>query len=363
MPEISIIVPIYNVENNIRRCIESLLDQTFTDFELILVDDGSTDSSGIICDEFAKKHERIRVLHKKNEGVSSARNIGMAVSIGKYIGFVDSDDYTHREYLKELHETIDNNHADMAMCNFYLFSKGKKAEQICHGFDSRTCFDHKQIETVIYSRIFNNSSTGGYFALWNKILRKDFIIENDLKLDETVSFGEDMLFIMRCLKYCKAIAFSDKALYYYEMQNGGLFSKYRPSFLEDIMKCYNAVIDQTTPKNSKESDYLPLSIKYFFYIKRHMQGIIYNEKRKSKMLYLTFKNRDVKIVFKRIVFFSEEVKKKYNIDEYDLMIPKLVLNKRIALAILYARYQFDDDFWFKKVRNRIRLKKRNRSKV
>lgn len=102
-PEISIIVPIYNVEKYLPKCIESILSQTFTNFELILVNDGSKDRSGIICDEYASKDNRIKVIHKENGGVSSARNSGVDLASGKYIGFVDPDDYIKKDMYERLH--------------------------------------------------------------------------------------------------------------------------------------------------------------------------------------------------------------------------------------------------------------------
>ena len=103
-PEISIIVPVYNVEKYLKRCIDSILNQSFTDFELILVDDGSTDNSGEIIDEYAIKDERIKVIHKENGGLSSARNVGIEYSKGNYIAFVDSDDYINKNMYKILYK-------------------------------------------------------------------------------------------------------------------------------------------------------------------------------------------------------------------------------------------------------------------
>lgn len=102
IPQISVIVPVYNVEKYLSRCIESILSQTFTDFELLLIDDGSTDRSGEICDEYAKKDTRIRVFHTKNRGVSAARNLGLDNAKGEWISFVDSDDWVENDYLKSL---------------------------------------------------------------------------------------------------------------------------------------------------------------------------------------------------------------------------------------------------------------------
>ena len=116
MPKISVIVPVYNVEKYLRKCIESILNQTFREFELILVDDGSTDSSGKICDEYALKDSRIKVIHKENGGASSARNAGLDVAKGEYIGFVDSDDWIEMDMYGELYRLIKENNTDISVC-------------------------------------------------------------------------------------------------------------------------------------------------------------------------------------------------------------------------------------------------------
>ncbi len=119
MPKISIIVPVYNVEEYIHRCIDSILAQTFTDFELILVNDGSPDQCGKICDEYAKKHNRIKVIHKKNGGLSDARNAGLDISQGDFIGFVDSDDYIEHDMYEKLIEACKEYNSKLAMCGRY----------------------------------------------------------------------------------------------------------------------------------------------------------------------------------------------------------------------------------------------------
>ena len=117
MPKISIIVPVYNVEQYLAECIESIRNQSLTDIEIILVDDGSPDNSGAICDDYARKDDRIRVIHKKNGGLSSARNAGLEVAIGEYIGFVDSDDWVDGEMYEVLYKNAVENQAEIAACN------------------------------------------------------------------------------------------------------------------------------------------------------------------------------------------------------------------------------------------------------
>lgn len=127
---LSIIVPVYNVEKYLKTCINSLLEQKLDAYEIILVDDGSTDSSGGICDEYAKKHEKIQVIHKKNDGLSSARNTGIENAVGKYIGFVDSDDYIMPEMYKNLIEVAKMCNAQMVMSRYFCFENQSDLEKI-----------------------------------------------------------------------------------------------------------------------------------------------------------------------------------------------------------------------------------------
>ncbi len=130
MPKISVIVPIYNVEKYLSRCIESILNQTFTDFELILVDDGSPDKCAIICDEYAIKDNRITVIHKENGGLSDARNAGIDISRGEYLSFVDSDDWIHPQMLEIMYDSAKTQHIDIAICQYVETSLTKKNDVI-----------------------------------------------------------------------------------------------------------------------------------------------------------------------------------------------------------------------------------------
>lgn len=148
MPEISVIVPVYNTEKYLDRCIRSIIDQTFSDFELILVDDGSKDNSGFICDEWEKKDSRIKVIHQKNAGAGAARNAGLAIAQGKYIGFVDSDNWIELNMYEVLHNMIKKCSADMAMVKMITCKRYKKPSiHDYHGYsydikDRREMLEH-----------------------------------------------------------------------------------------------------------------------------------------------------------------------------------------------------------------------------
>lgn len=131
MPEVSVIVPVYNVEQYLCRCIDSILAQTFCDIEVILIDDGSKDTSGSICDRYAKKDSRVTVIHKENEGVSVARNCGLAIAKGKYIMFCDSDDYVETTWVEKLHYVINSNDVSIAICLWNNIQNDKCVQRGC----------------------------------------------------------------------------------------------------------------------------------------------------------------------------------------------------------------------------------------
>ena len=138
---ISVIVPVYNVEKYLDRCVKSILSQSFSDFELLLVDDGSPDRCGEMCDEYAKGDSRIKAFHKRNGGLSDARNFGIEKALGEYLMFVDSDDYIHEQMLETLHRLITENDADLAVCSAMDVFEGKEVTQVREIGIQGTCPD------------------------------------------------------------------------------------------------------------------------------------------------------------------------------------------------------------------------------
>ena len=214
MPLVSVIVPVYNVEYVIENCIESILSQTFTDFELVLVDDGSPDNSGRICDEYAKKDDRVIVIHKENGGVSSARNVGIDRAKGKYICFVDSDDYVSKDYLKTLIDVKKNNKADNIWC--YFKTVDKYSERIdCKEVSPETNLEKYTVKDIM--TLHEKWLDAGPVC---KLYISDIIKENNLKFDDSLSLGEDLIFNFVYLDYTnKNIIVINKELYFYLQNN------------------------------------------------------------------------------------------------------------------------------------------------
>lgn len=201
---VSVIVPVYNGEKYLNKCVESLLNQTYSEIEIILVDDGSTDNSGKICDTYQEKDDRIVVLHKANGGVSSARNEGLKVAKGKYIAFVDSDDWVHKEYIACLTEGL-NWGADLVICSMTEIAEREITDVAVLSkqylqFDRNECF-----QKMLYS-----TRIGGF--LWNKLFRKELIT---CALKENIYYSEDFVFCAQYAENIKQAVFIDIPLYYY----------------------------------------------------------------------------------------------------------------------------------------------------
>ena len=213
MPEISIIVPVYKVEPYIHRCIDSILAQTFTDFELILVDDGSPDNCGTICDEYAAKDDRIIVIHKENGGVSSARNTGLDIASGRYIMFCDSDDWTELFWLETLYKEAET-HPDMCIVANMWSVTGE--EEICRAIGKTT----------------TSKTTNTYYEIWkngvspytpNKIYWKDIIDSNRLRFDPTIKLSEDLAFNLNYHSVIEQMHKNHNDIYIYIYQHRSTF--------------------------------------------------------------------------------------------------------------------------------------------
>lgn len=210
MLKISIIIPIYNLEKYLDKCIKSILNQTFKDFELILVNDGSTDKSGVICDNYKKVDDRIVVIHKENGGTSSARNIGIDIARGKYIGFVDGDDYIHENMYYELYENLIKNNSDISICKFIkVYDKDNLKF-------NNNIFKEKYSNIEALECLYRDGSEE-FVVPWNKLYRSELIKKFRYPLGRKY---EDAFIIHGLLYKCNKITFINKELYYYYQREG-----------------------------------------------------------------------------------------------------------------------------------------------
>lgn len=238
MAQVSIIVPVYQVEKYIKQCIESILAQTFTDFELILVDDGSKDKSGQICDEYAIKDERVKVIHQKNSGVANARNNGIACADGSYLCFVDADDRVEATMIERCVSCIKENDADILrhghIVELWKDEKCVNEEKISAPNFSNT-LSHSQIADKM-EQFWQNCSN----YVWNYFFKKK-VIENVKFPDIKVS--EDHIFVLKALEKCEKICFLSEEPYHYCMRMGSSANRWQETGIEcqlDMVRaCYH----------------------------------------------------------------------------------------------------------------------------
>lgn len=213
MPQISIITPVYMAEKYLENCIDSILSQKYNDWELILVDDGSPDKSGLICEQFAKLDSRIQVIHKPNEGVSSARNIGMFSARGEWIYFVDSDDFIEPNTLELLVESV-SNRTDLlihGLCDDYL-EKGIKFE-----------YDYYVKKNWSIAEILEYADKKGLLrGPVCKLYKTNIIRKYNILFNKNISYGEDTIFTFEYLKYCNSVILIPFSLYHYCHRNNSL---------------------------------------------------------------------------------------------------------------------------------------------
>ena len=215
VPFISIIVPVYKAEQTLSRCLDSILVQTFTDFELLLIDDGSPDASGVICDEYALKDSRIRVFHKENGGVGSARNLGLDNARGEWICFVDSDDWIKECFLSEFCTNIDG--VDMVISGYRQF--GDSSEIIVFNsalYDLREKVDLGQ----------ENNAVCVFYCPWRKLFRLSIIRERRIRFPEDLFLAEDTCFILDYLCFCNRIRIIPTTSYMYYYSKKEAYGKY-----------------------------------------------------------------------------------------------------------------------------------------
>lgn len=220
-PFVSIIVPVYNVEIFLSKCIESILNQSFGDFELILVNDGSLDNSGKICDEYSLKDSRIKVYHKENGGVSSARNLGINEAKGKWISFVDADDWIEQDYCATLWNK--SNEADLIyFTSRHYYIDGSQKITL-----PKECISNSRLDiekNILYLK--SNDVSYEFFGFtWNKFFKLSIIKKHNIKFIEGLSVREDEIFTSTYCRYIKILSILPLVLYNYRVLNSGLTAR------------------------------------------------------------------------------------------------------------------------------------------
>ncbi len=308
---ISVIVPIYNSGNSLVRCIDSLINQSYSNLEIILVNDGSTDNSLDICNLYKEKDNRIKVVDKRNGGCIDSRLKGIDISKGKYIGFVDSDDYIDKDMYNLLYNSLINNDSDLAVCNVYkVYNDDKELQN--HGMSNNVLTGVKLEE--LKSQFLPNKKNKGEalkFYMWNKLFKRDLLLSSLIEIDKEVSVFEDLTICFPCLIQANSISFVEQPCYYYVYNNMSIlhFTNYKKE-LTSVYKAINVV--------KKQCEVLRVKYDYDF------DFILLNVVR-----HLLSYERNRKLTKEKFIFINEFLKE----NNIHINSTRFILSEKIKMAL------------------------------
>lgn len=239
--KISIIVPIYNAELYLQKCIKSILNQTYSNIQVILIDDGSTDNSGNICDTYSKQDNRIEVYHTENNGLVAARKLGLKVSVGKYIGFVDADDYIEPTTFSELKDAIKKNNSDFVHFGF-IEENFKNSVAVCNYYDA--IFEMKdKYDQINFLCAHILEQTDVSPSIWSKLFKADFIKKCYKNVPDKQQYGEDMICLCYCILEANRIYLSKKTRYHYVVRANSLSHLDNREYVINEVKLWNCILN------------------------------------------------------------------------------------------------------------------------
>jgi len=239
MEKISIIVPVYNVEQYVRKCLDSIINQTYENLEILLINDGSTDNSGSICDEFSDKDARIKVFHKANGGVSSAKNVGLRHLTGKYVGFVDSDDWIEADMYEILYKSAESENVQISVTGYYRETMTSSTAMTNAALIPE---GELTIRNMLLYPLKRDCYMGFCGYTWNKIIRTDILANKGLTFDENINYGEDVLFYFTVVLSDKCMGvYNKKPLYHYIQRSTAISKSCSISTKTDILSAYKQV--------------------------------------------------------------------------------------------------------------------------
>ncbi|MCD7745951.1 MAG: glycosyltransferase [Lachnospiraceae bacterium] len=268
-PLVSIIVPIYNAEDYIGRCVDSILKQEYQNLEILLIDDGSSDGTAQLLDEYEKKDARIRVIHQENAGVSASRNRGLELAQGTYVQFADSDDWLTPDSTKLLVRPAVEKNCDLVIGDFYRVN-GKRLSQ-----KGDIDADHVMDRREFASYMIENPADYYYGVLWNKLFRRSIIEEHQIRMDEEIDWCEDFLFNLEYIRYAEVIFAIQVPVYYYKKRKDSLVSQ--GASISNTVKMKSSVFDYYNAfyRDVYEEDYAEVKQKVrMFLISTAMDGLV-----------------------------------------------------------------------------------------
>lgn len=324
---VSIIIPVYNSERTLRHCLDSVISQSFLDWELILVDDGSTDQSGEICNKYAAKDQRIKVFHKKNGGVSSARNIGLDYAKGEWIVFVDADDFVKESYLVHLLEHSQKK-VDLVISYAEIYSGNNIQKE---------SYPAKLVDETNFESMFIENDMNWHTSPWSKLYKRNIIEENHLRFCESMHIGEDAVFLYSYMLCANTIYVSSDTDYCYFAYTPGSLTKRVNSLMSETI-AYNqirAIVEFMILKKSIKNSIALKNLHWLIasYQRRLLNALYYNKEQKQKRLHI-LRNTDWNYYIEHI--YSNSLKERILITLlkahlykfYDLIRTLVILIKR-----------------------------------
>ena len=304
----SVIVPIYNIEKYIKRCIDSVLAQSFADFELILVDDGSPDMCGAICDEYAKKDERINVIHKENGGLVSARQAGIKVASGDYIFNLDGDDAILPDALESAYKIICETNADIVSFS-YKCSINEKIGDTIEDCAHEGLYNKAEIEQHIFPKLLSDKNMNHiFYFLWGKAIKRELAIKNQLNVNPAISLGEDLSCVVPCFLEAQTIYMSKKAIYLYTIRNDSISTDFKTHQISQIADVITGLreLNIKKPKDFDEQISRYSCFMCFAILAAAAQGNHFNSIKKLKELILSSLHKEEiqKAYFESVTFKS-----------------------------------------------------------
>jgi glycosyltransferase EpsH len=275
MPKISIIVPVYNVEKYLPKCLDSIINQTFTDFECICINDGSPDNSLTILQEYASKDNRIKIINQENKGLPYVRNIGLEAVGCPYVAFVDSDDWLDKNYLQILYKTIEETNSDVVACNYekYYEKENKFVSDILPQ-ERKFCVQDK-----LSSKI---EKAYAQPTVWNKIIKTKLLKDNDIKFFEGRA-NEDSPFISQIFLYSNKVVYVEKPLYFYRIRENSITSNNKKVFIDTVINFMN-LIEDTINRQMFNDDIFKFLYKLLFWDLSSFNKNIYDDKIRQTIL-------------------------------------------------------------------------------
>lgn len=313
---VSIIVPVYNVEKYINRCIESLINQTFSDIEIILVDDGSTDTSGEKCDYYAERDSRIKVIHQSNRGLSGARNQGIDSALGEWLLFVDSDDYVESEYVECLYREAIISNVDIAICNYvFRMEDGKEFARSSYSYvPKRNAFDN--IDALL---LFEDKQYGTFFDIvWNKIFKKTLF--SGIRFPEGISLVEDISVMPDLYYKAKRVSIVAEKLYNYVYREGSLTNG---TYDKEADYCLRLPMMEQRLEKYKAWDVKELILLHCIHMYSLMENYFGGKDKKLKRIQKEFRLAYIKGNYRKNLSLSRKIKfllAAISLKAYNLMV-------------------------------------------